>query len=45
MQARANGKSHVFAPWWKVVQYMVVTSLLSLAGIGREPEATNPDES
>jgi glycosyltransferase involved in cell wall biosynthesis len=45
MQARANGKSHVFASWWKVAQYMVVTSLLSLAGIGRERFATDPDES
>lgn len=45
MQARANGKSHVFASWWKVAQYMVVTSLLSLAGIGRERAPMYPDES
>lgn len=36
MQPRASGKSHVFASWWKVAQYLVITSLLSLAGVGRE---------
>lgn len=36
MQPRRSGKSHVFASWWKVAQYLVVTSVLSLAGVGRE---------
>lgn len=34
MQPRANGKSHVFASWWKVAHYMFVTSLLAFAAIG-----------
>jgi len=36
MKPRANGKSHVFASWWKVAQYLVITSLLSLARVGRD---------
>lgn len=44
MQPRASGKSHVFASWWKVAQYMVVTSLLSLAGIGRDRSKPGTEE-
>jgi hypothetical protein len=36
MQPRMSGKSHVFASWWKVAHYMVVTSLLTLAAVGME---------
>lgn len=36
MKPRTNGKSHVFASWWKVAQYLVITSLLSLSGVGRD---------
>ncbi|MCF7977049.1 MAG: glycosyltransferase family 2 protein [Chromatiaceae bacterium] len=35
MNPRAIGKSQIFASWWKVAHYMVVTSLLAFAAIGR----------
>ncbi|MEA1052533.1 glycosyltransferase family 2 protein [Lamprobacter modestohalophilus] len=36
MHSRVNGKSHIFASWRKVAEYMVVTSLLAFAGIGTD---------
>lgn len=44
MKPRTSGKSQVFASWWKVAQYLVVTSILTLAAIGLDDAPSEPFE-
>ena len=44
MQPRASGKSHVFDSWWNVGRYMLLTSLLILARIGRVEDRDAVDD-
>ena len=44
MQDRTSGKSHVFDSWWSVGRYLLLTSLLILAGVGAADETAVADK-
>ena len=44
MQPRTNGASKIFRSWWAVGKYMLQTSLLCLARVGRNPALSSADD-
>ena len=44
MQPRAIGGSKIFRSWWVVGKYMLQTSLLCLARVGRNPAPSSADD-
>jgi glycosyltransferase involved in cell wall biosynthesis len=44
MQTRGDGRSRIFDSWWTVGRYLIQTSLLCIARIGRGPARAHSDE-